>query len=78
MKIKNDWSVGTHNQSAGTWSDDTSMMTATMEWFGEMLQGKEMKNNYKGGYYDSKDYYGVGSITIKYSFTGCFSETCYM
>ena len=43
MKIKNDWSVGTHNQPEGTWSDDTSMMTATMEWFGEMLQGKEMK-----------------------------------
>ena len=27
---------GTHNQPAGTWSDDSSMVIATMEWFGEM------------------------------------------
>lgn len=27
---------GTHNQPAGTWSDDTSMVIATMEWLGEM------------------------------------------
>ena len=27
---------GTHNQPAGTWSDDTSMMVATVEWLGEM------------------------------------------
>lgn len=27
---------GTHNQPAGTWSDDSSMAIATMEWLGEM------------------------------------------
>ena len=27
---------GTHNQPAGTWSDDTSMVIATMEWLNEM------------------------------------------
>lgn len=27
---------GTHNQPAGTWSDDTSMVLATMEWLKEM------------------------------------------
>ena len=27
---------GTHNQPAGTWSDDSSMTIATMEWLGEM------------------------------------------
>ena len=27
---------GSHNQPAGTWSDDSSMVIATMEWFGEM------------------------------------------
>ena len=27
---------GTHNQPAGTWSDDSSMVIATMEWLGEM------------------------------------------
>ena len=27
---------GTHNQPAGTWSDDSSMAIATMEWIGEM------------------------------------------
>ena len=27
---------GTHNQPAGTWSDDSSMAVATMEWLGEM------------------------------------------
>ena len=25
---------GTHNQPAGTWSDDSSMAVATMEWLG--------------------------------------------
>lgn len=27
---------GSHNQPAGTWSDDSSMAIATMEWLGEM------------------------------------------
>lgn len=27
---------GTHNQPAGTWSDDSSMVIATMEWLGEI------------------------------------------
>lgn len=27
---------GTHQQPAGTWSDDSSMVIATMEWLGEM------------------------------------------
>lgn len=27
---------GTYNQPAGTWSDDSSMVIATMEWLGEM------------------------------------------
>ena len=27
---------GTHNQPAGTWSDDSSMAVATMEWLGEI------------------------------------------
>lgn len=27
---------GTHNQPAGTWSDDSSMVIATMEWLSEM------------------------------------------
>ena len=27
---------GTHNQPAGTWSDDSSMVVATLEWFSEM------------------------------------------
>ena len=27
---------GTHNQPTGTWSDDSSMVIATMEWLGEM------------------------------------------
>ena len=27
---------GTHNQPAGTWSDDSSMVAATMEWLSEM------------------------------------------
>lgn len=27
---------GTHSQPAGTWSDDSSMAVATMEWLGEM------------------------------------------
>ena len=27
---------GTHKQPAGTWSDDSSMVIATMEWLGEM------------------------------------------
>lgn len=27
---------GTHHQPAGTWSDDSSMVIATMEWLGEM------------------------------------------
>lgn len=27
---------GTHYQPAGTWSDDSSMVVATMEWLGEM------------------------------------------
>lgn len=31
---------GTHNQPAGTWSDDSSMVVATMEWFGE-LEGQQ-------------------------------------
>ena len=30
---------GTHNQPAGTWSDDSSMAIATMEWLGEMENG---------------------------------------
>lgn len=36
---------GTHNQPAGTWSDDSSMVIATMEWLGEtkdeLIMGKE-------------------------------------
>lgn len=31
---------GTHNQPAGTWSDDSSMSLATMEWLGEMGESK--------------------------------------
>ena len=27
---------GTHNQPAGTWSDDSSMVIVTMEWLSEM------------------------------------------
>lgn len=27
---------GTHNQPAGTWSDDSSMAIATMEWLGSV------------------------------------------
>lgn len=34
---------GTHNQSAGTWSDDSSMVLATMEWIGEI---KDDQPNY--------------------------------
>ena len=30
---------GTHNQPTGTWSDDSSMAIATMEWLGEMENG---------------------------------------
>lgn len=30
-------SFGTHNQPAGTWSDDSSMETATIEWLNEMV-----------------------------------------
>lgn len=30
-------SFGTHNQPAGTWSDDSSMAIATMEWLSEMV-----------------------------------------
>lgn len=35
---------GTHNQPAGTWSDDSSMVLATMEWFAE---GKGTEPDYK-------------------------------
>ena len=28
---------GSHNQPAGTWSDDSSMVLATIEWFAEMV-----------------------------------------
>lgn len=31
---------GTHNQPAGTWSDDSSMSLATMEWLGGMGESK--------------------------------------
>lgn len=31
---------GTYNQPAGTWSDDSSMVVATMEWFCEMKDGQ--------------------------------------
>lgn len=34
---------GTHSQPAGTWSDDTSMVLATMEWYDEL---KEWPENY--------------------------------
>lgn len=34
---------GTHNQPTGTWSDDTSMMLATLEWLSEMT---DMDLNY--------------------------------
>lgn len=29
---------GTHNQPPGTWSDDSSMVIATMEWLGELTE----------------------------------------
>lgn len=29
---------GTHHQPAGTWSDDSSMVVATLEWFSEMKE----------------------------------------
>lgn len=29
---------GTHNQPPGTWSDDSSMVIATMEWLGELME----------------------------------------
>lgn len=32
---------GTHSQPAGTWSDDSSMVIATMEWYGELKGGSE-------------------------------------
>lgn len=35
---------GMHNQPAGTWSDDSSMVLATMEWFAE---GKGTEPDYK-------------------------------
>lgn len=31
---------GTHNQPAGTWSDDSSMVIATMDWLSEMKDGR--------------------------------------
>lgn len=31
---------GTHNQPAGTWSDDSSMVMATLEWLSEMENNK--------------------------------------
>jgi len=34
---------GTHNQPAGTWSDDSSMTIATVEWYGE---GAELQPDY--------------------------------
>lgn len=34
--IKDMIGYGTHNQPAGTWSDDSSMTLATLEWLGEM------------------------------------------
>ena len=34
--ITNMIGYGTHNQPSGTWSDDSSMVIATMEWLGEM------------------------------------------
>ena len=36
---------GTHNQLAGTWSDDSSMTVATLEWYGE-LKGKPEDKDY--------------------------------
>ena len=37
--IKDMIGYGTHNQPAGTWSDDSSMTLATLEWLGEMGKG---------------------------------------
>lgn len=34
--VTNMTGYGTHNQPAGTWSDDSSMVIATMEWLGEI------------------------------------------
>lgn len=33
-------SYGTHNQPAGTWSDDSSMTIATLEWYKESVDGE--------------------------------------
>ena len=55
---------GTHNQPAGTWSDDSSMVIATMEWIAET---KKMSPDYpllmeKGAY---RDCHGFGSTNME-------------
>ena len=35
---------GSHHQPAGTWSDDSSMVVATMEWIGELTEFPEKKD----------------------------------
>lgn len=65
---------GTHNQPAGTWSDDSSMSIATMEWLGEtnpanpdyaLLMDKFSNWLLYGDYTPHQDNFDCGNSTCK-------------
>lgn len=65
---------GTHNQPAGTWSDDSSMVLATMEWLGEFLKNdlnysllmeKFQCWLWEGAYTPYGDAFDYGATTIR-------------
>lgn len=63
---------GTHQQPPGTWSDDSSMAIATMEWLGEigtdkpdykLLMDKFQKWVFNGDYTPYKEIFDIGIAT---------------
>ena len=63
---------GTYNQPPGTWSDDSSMTVATMEWIGEMkknepdynlLMDKFLRWKRKGDYTPYQQLFDIGNAT---------------
>ncbi len=68
IKFKKFDSFGTHNQPAGTWSDDTSLMLCNMDSFMQGVYSQEMeienlKKFLKGGYSINNQLFDVGNAT---------------
>ena len=72
IKVENMLGYGSHNMPPGTWSDDTSMMLATLDSISEKesLDYNDLMNRfcmwYFSGYYTATgDLFDIGNTTIK-------------